>query len=72
MWCYAPKGQDAIQRDLDRLELWAQVNFMRFNKSKCLGCSNSHYQYSPGDVRIEHSSAEKGLGVLVDGELDMS
>ena len=42
------EGQDAIQRDLDRLERWSQENLMRFHKEKFevlhLGHSNPHYQ----------------------------
>ena len=60
------EGQDAIQRDLDRHEQWGQVNLMTFNKSKCkvlhLSHGNPHYQYKLGDVRMEHSPAEKDLG----------
>ena len=65
-----PEEQDAIQRVLDRLKQLAQVNIVRFNKSKCkilhLCQGNPHYQYKLGNERIECSPAKKNLGILVD------
>ncbi|KAK4818192.1 hypothetical protein QYF61_008576 [Mycteria americana] len=59
------EGQEALQKDLHRLEHWAMINGMKFNKSKCqilhLGWSNTVNKYKLGEEWLASSPAERDL-----------
>jgi len=71
-----PEGCADIQHDLNRLECWAVMNLVKFNRNKCrvlhLGRNNPMHQYRLGAHLLGSSSVERDLGVLVDDRLASS
>ena len=59
-------GSAAIQRDLDRLEKWADGNLTQFSEGKCkvlyLGGNNRRHLHRLGAAQLESNWAEKDLG----------
>jgi len=71
-----PEGWHAIQRDHERLERWAHVNLMRFNKNKSgvLQLGRGH-PWNPYDWRMKGLRADllrRTLGCWLMKKLDMS
>ncbi|PKU37804.1 rna-directed dna polymerase from mobile element jockey-like [Limosa lapponica baueri] len=70
------EGKDVIQRDQDRLERWACVTFMKFNKAKCknlhLGHGNPKHKYKLGRDWIESSAEKEDFGVFVDDKFNIT
>jgi len=63
------EGQEALQRNLDRLEHCAVIHSLKFNTGKCrvlnLGWSNATHKQSLGAQWLGGSSVERDLGMLM-------
>lgn len=64
------------QLNLDKMEIWAHANKIKFNRDKCkvlsMGSKHKLYKYWIGETCLGSSTSEKHLGVLVDHKLNMS
>ena len=68
-------GQSALQRDLIKVQEWAEKWKMEFNIGKCkimhIGRKNPKNVYDMGGTELETTNAERDLGVTIDDQLDL-
>jgi len=66
-------GRAAIQRDLDKMEKWADRNLLKFIKEKIKVLPvGRHIPRHAGAAQLESSFVEKDLEVPVNTKLNMS
>ena len=62
-----------LQSDLDMLADWSETWQLKFNASKCkvlhIGQHDTNYEYYLGNSKLENTTMEKDLGVIMDEEL---
>ncbi|KAJ7402821.1 rna-directed dna polymerase from mobile element jockey-like [Pitangus sulphuratus] len=66
------EGRKALQRDLDRLDRWAEANCMSFSEAKYqvlhLAHNTAMQHYRLGDEWLESGPEEKDLEVMVNSQ----
>ena len=67
---------EALQRDMERLREWSDEWLLTFNTDKCktmhIGRSNQQAHYQLNGSRLEKSTQEKDLGIIVTNDLKSS
>ena len=72
-----PNDSESLQTDLGKMESWTHTWQLKFNEAKCkvvhMGKNNTNTDYTLNSgAKLETSTCEKDLGVLVDNKLTFS